>query len=113
MKLLINKFMLRHQGKLYKQGDCVDLPRDMAISLAEQSAGAYSLLPDVSECDTLEMPEVAPERDTLEMPEAVSESDTKETLESAPAKSKPRTKTTKAGTSRAAGKTASSSRAKK
>ena len=101
MKLLINKFMLRHQGKLYKQGDCVDLPRDIAISLAEQSAGAYSLLPDVSECDT------------LEMPEAVSESDTKETLESAPAKSKPRTKTTKAGTSRAAGKTASSSRAKK
>ena len=77
MKLLINRFMLRHKGKLYKQGDCVDLPRDMAISLAEQSAGAYSLLPDVSECDTLEMPEVAPECDTLEMPEAVSESDTK------------------------------------
>lgn len=101
MKLLINKFMLRHQGKLYKQGDCVDLPRDMAISLAEQSAGAYSLLPDVSECDT------------LEMLEAVSESDTKETLESAPAKSKPRAKTAKAGTSRTAGKTASSSRAKK
>ena len=101
MKLLINKFMLRHQGKLYKQGDCVDLPRDMAISLAEQSAGAYSLLPDVSECDT------------LEMLEAVSESDTKETLESAPAKSKPRAKTAKAGTSRTAGKTASSRRAKK
>ena len=60
-----------------------------------------SLLPDVSECDTLEMPEVAPECDTLEMPEAVSESDTKETLESAPAKSKPRAKTAKAGTSRA------------
>lgn len=98
MKLLINKFMLRHQGKLYKQGDCVDLPRDMAISLAEQSAGAYSLLPDVSECDT------------LEMPEAVSESDT---LKPAQTKSKPRAKTTKAGTGRTAGKTASSSRAKK
>lgn len=101
MKLLINKFMLRHQGKLYKQGDCVDLPRDMAISLAEQSAGAYSLLPDVSECDT------------LEMPEAVSECDTLETLKSAPAKSKPRAKTAKTGTGRTAGKTASSSRAKK
>lgn len=110
MKLLINKFMLRHHGKLYKQGDCVDLPRDMAISLAEQSAGAYSLLPDVSECDTLEMPEVAPECDTLEVPETVSESDT---LKPAPTKSKPRAKTTKAGTGRTAGKTASSSRAKK
>ena len=110
MKLLINKFMLRQQGKLYKQGDCVDLPRDMAISLAEQSAGAYSLLPDVSECDTLEMPGTVSESDTLEMAETVSEPDT---LESAPTKSKPRAKTTKAGTSRTAGKTASSSRAKK
>lgn len=113
MKLLTNKFMLRHQGKLYKQGDCVDLPRDMAISLAEQSAGAYSLLPDVSECDTLEMPETVSECDTLEVLETVSECDTKEILEPAPAKSKPRAKTTKAGTSRTAGKTASSSRAKK
>lgn len=97
MKLLINRFMLRHQGELYKQGDCVDLPDDMAISLAEQSAGAYSVLSDVSDSDT------------LEIQEAVSESDTKELLEPTPAKSKPRTKTTKAGTSR----TASSSRAKK
>ena len=101
MKLLIKRFMRGHEGKLYKRGDWVDLPRDMAISLAEQSAGAYSLLPDVSECDTLEMPEAVSECDTLEMLEAVSESDTKETLESAPAKSKPRAKTAKAGTSRA------------
>lgn len=101
MKLLINRFMLRHQGRLYKQGDCVDLPNDMAISLAEQSAGAYSLLPDVSESDTLEIQEV------------VSESDTKETLKPALTKSKPRAKTAKAGTSRTTGKTASSSRAKK
>lgn len=101
MKLLINKFMLRHQGKLYKQGDCVDLPCDMAISLAEQSAGAYSLLPDVSESDTKEASEM------------VSESDTLEASKTVPAKSKPRAKTAKAGTSRTAGKTASSSRAKK
>ena len=101
MKLLINRFMLRHQGKLYKQGDCVDLPEDMAISLAEQSAGAYSLLPDVSDSDTKEVSEKVSDSDTLEVPKTV------------PTKSKPRAKTAKAGTSRTAGKTASSSRAKK
>ena len=94
MKLLINRFMLRHQGRLYKQGDCIDLPEDMAISLAEQSAGAYSVLPDVSESDTKEVSEM------------VSESDTLEKSKTAVAKTKPGAK---AGTR----KTANSSRAKK
>ncbi len=94
MKLLINKFMLRHQGKLYKQGDCVDLPDDMAISLAEKSAGAYSVLSDVSDSDTKEAAEMVSDSDTLEAPKT------------APAKSKSRAK---ASTNR----TASSSRAKK
>lgn len=44
MLLQINKFMVRHEGKLYKQGDVVELPDDMAKALAENSAGAYSLL---------------------------------------------------------------------
>ena len=44
MLLQINKFMVRHEGKLYKQGDVVDLPDDVAKALVENSAGAYSLL---------------------------------------------------------------------
>lgn len=44
MLLQINKFMVRHEGKLYKQGDVVELPDDMAKALVENSAGAYSLL---------------------------------------------------------------------
>ena len=92
MKLLINRFMLRHQGKLYKQGDCVELPADMAISLAEQSAGDYTILPDVSESDTLEQSEPVPEKATAE------------------SKPKPKPKT---AASKTAAKTARTSRAKK
>ena len=91
MKLLINRFMLRHQGKLYKQGDCVELPADMAISLAEQSAGDYTILPDVSESDTVEQSDTVPEKAIVE------------------AKPKPKAKTA----AKAPAKTARTSRAKK
>ena len=44
MRLLVNKFMLRHNGRLYKAGDSLELPDTLAVSLAEKSAGAYSLM---------------------------------------------------------------------
>lgn len=44
MRLLVNKFMLRHNGRLYKAGDSLELPDTLAVSLAEKSAGAYSLI---------------------------------------------------------------------
>ncbi len=61
MLLKINRFMLRHEGKLYKQGDAVDLPDDMARVLAENSAGAYSLLEEQPAEVTAELEEPQPE----------------------------------------------------
>ncbi len=61
MLLKINRFMLRHEGKLYKKGDAVDLPDDMAKALVENSAGAYSLLEGQPTEVTAELEEPQPE----------------------------------------------------
>lgn len=53
LKLHINKFMLRHEGRLYTKGDSVILPDDMAKALAEHSPGAYSLA-DAEPAETVE-----------------------------------------------------------
>ena len=89
MRLLVNKFMLRHNGRLYKAGDSLELPDTLAVSLAEKSAGAYSLM------DTKE--EAA--EDIAESNERIIEAvaDVAEVLEKATAKAaaKPRTATRK------------------
>lgn len=43
LKLQVNRFMLRHEGRLYVKGDSVMLPDDVAKALVEKSPGAYSL----------------------------------------------------------------------
>lgn len=47
LKLQINRFMLRHEGKTYCRGDVVELPDELANALVEKSAGAYSLVSNV------------------------------------------------------------------
>ena len=89
MRLLVNKFMLRHNGRLYKAGNSLELPDTLAVSLAEKSAGAYSLM------DTKE--EAA--EDIAESNEGIIEAvaDVAEVLEKATTKAtaKPRTATRK------------------
>ena len=41
----VNKYMLRHKGVTYRPGDTVEMEDSMAEALAEQSAGAFSLVP--------------------------------------------------------------------
>ena len=41
----VNKYMLRHKGVTYRPGDTVEMEDSMAEALAEQSAGAFSLMP--------------------------------------------------------------------
>jgi hypothetical protein len=43
LKLQVNQFMLRHEGRLYVKGDSVMLPDDVAKALVEKSPRAYSL----------------------------------------------------------------------
>lgn len=43
--ILVNKYMLRHKGVTYRPGDTVEMEDSMAEALAEQSAGAFSLVP--------------------------------------------------------------------
>lgn len=47
LKLQINRFMLRHEGKTYCRGDVVELPDELANALVEKSAGAYSLVSEI------------------------------------------------------------------
>ena len=93
MRLLVNKFMLRHNGRLYKAGDSLELPDTLAVSLAEKSAGAYSLI-DVLEGTKEEAAEdvAASNEENIE-----PATDVAEVLEKATAKAaaKPRTATRK------------------
>lgn len=44
MKIQVNKFYLKHNGKLYKSGDVVDIAdENTAKRLVSNSKGAYSL----------------------------------------------------------------------
>ena len=80
MRLLINKFMLRHNGRLYKAGDSLELPDTLAVSLAEKSAGAYSLIDVLEDAEKEAADDVESDKDVADVLEKAT---TKPTMKKA------------------------------
>lgn len=45
LKVRINRYMLRHQGKIYCQGDTVEMEDELAIEVTKRSHGDFSIVP--------------------------------------------------------------------
>lgn len=89
MRLMVNKFMLRHNGRLYRAGESLELPDTLARSLAEKSAGAYSLV------------DTAKDAEKEAAGDAMTQADIAEVLEKATAKGTAKAKTAAKKTGRA------------